>query len=101
MLVCKNCGNQINIVGRECPHCHASIMDNSTQAKKNSNVDYDCRSNSLMVGSFLVPIFGYVYFFMKKDESPMKAGSAMQGAMGGTIVALVFIVIIMLANILK
>ena len=94
MAICLNCGKNINVVGRNCPYCNRPISENSIISKeqiKKLHNDYDHRSNTLLLLSLFIPIFGFVFYVYKKEEEKLKASSAIFGALIGTIFYLAII----------
>ena len=104
MAICLKCGRQVGLMGRECPYCHAplnfnNMVDDSIKNVKDLNVDYDAKSSTIMYKSIFIP-YGIYLYLINKDDSPLKASSALGGIMIGVIILLAFIIFIMLAAIL-
>lgn len=104
MAVCVNCGRTISTISRECPFCHTRITIGSVTTMKEINEqknEYDCKDNRLLLLSILFPIIGIVYYFIKKDEFPIKASSALGGSFIGIIVLAIFISLYLLLGLLN
>ena len=89
-MYCKECGNQIADSDKFCANCgklqSGEIVSNSTNPKS-SNADYAKPSHSgdapdfgFALLSFLVPLFGLIYWAIKRNEAPLRAGSCIKGA---------------------
>lgn len=94
MAICRNCGKDIEVVGVECPNCHTKVMASSITDKesvKHFKMDYDARSNSLLLLCVVVPIVGYVYYFLNRSERRLASSSALTGALIGTVIILFFL----------
>ncbi|EEI92047.1 hypothetical protein HMPREF0765_2371 [Sphingobacterium spiritivorum ATCC 33300] len=50
-------------------------------------------STGLKVLSFCIPLFGAIYYFIKKDEAPVQAKSACKFAIYGVVVSIVLNII--------
>lgn len=102
MTVCLNCGKSINVVGRTCPYCNSPIEIGSVTSKEKikMNNDYDHSSNLLFALSLIIPIFGYIFYYLNKETQEIKSKSAMFGALIGTIfyLAIISVVIIIKLN---
>lgn len=104
MAICVNCGKTFGNVSRECPYCHAPIVMNNITSMKNiksEDNNYDCKSNTLLTISAIVPIIGLVYYFMKRDEYPIKSSSALGGFLINILIIVIFVVVLLLAMMMK
>ncbi|EFK57882.1 hypothetical protein ACR78F_08700 [Sphingobacterium spiritivorum] len=52
-------------------------------------------STGLKVLSFCIPLFGAIYYFIKKDEAPVQAKSACKFAIYGVVVGIILNIISM------
>ena len=103
MTVCLNCGKSFNVVGRTCPYCNSPIELGTVAAKDQikMNNDYDHLSNSLFVLSLVVPIFGYIFYYLNKETQEMKSKSAIFGALIGTIFYLAIISVVIIIKLTR
>lgn len=104
MAVCTNCGKSYDKIGRNCPYCHAPVaLTSVTDSKSVSGYkgDYDGKSNTLMVLGVIISTFGYIYYFINRENYPIKSSSALGGALIGTVIKLIIISIMIIATILK
>lgn len=104
MAVCTNCGASYDKIGRNCPYCHAPVALASVTDSKSIDKykgDYDGKNNRLMIFSVIISSFGYIYYLINRENYPLKANSALSGALVGTVIKLVIISIIIIANLLK
>lgn len=104
MTICTNCGKDIRVVSRNCPHCNAPIVigniTNKKAIKENDNV-YDCRDNKLMITSILFFPYGLYFYFSNKSEYPLRSSSALGGAFVGILAVAIIITLVMLSNMMK
>jgi len=101
MAICLKCGKSVNLMGRECPYCHTplsfgNLVDDSIKNVKDMNTEYDQKSMSLLYKSIFFP-YGIYSYIKNKDEFPLKASSALGGALLGIIFTLFIIIAIMIA----
>ncbi len=102
MAICLKCGKSVNLMGRECPYCHTplsfnNIVDDSIKNTKDLNTqEYDVKSMSLLYKSIFIP-YGIYSYLKYREEFPLKASSALGGAMIGIIFTLFIIILIMVA----
>ena len=101
MAICLKCGKTVNLMGRECPYCHTpltynNLVDDSIKNTKDSGIEYDAKSNTILYRSIFVP-YGLYYYLKNKDTFPLKASSALGGLMIGIIFVLFLIILIMVA----
>ena len=101
MAICLKCGKQVSLMGRECPYCHTpmtytNLVDDSIKNTKDLDTGYDQKSQKLLYKSIFFP-YGIYSYLTNKDEYPLKASSALGGAMIGIIITLLLIILIMVA----
>ena len=72
----KKCGIEIGNV-KFCPSCGTCI-----------DVE-DTPSIGLNILSFIIPLFGLIYYFVKKKETKLKAEACLWSALGGFVVNLI------------
>lgn len=104
MAVCTNCGASYEKIGRNCPYCHAPVaLASVTDSKSVESYkgDYDGKNNNLMIFSVIISTFGYIYYFINRDNYPLKASSALGGALVGTVIKLIVITIVIIASMVK
>ncbi len=104
MAVCTNCGASYDKIGRNCPYCHAPVaLASVTDSKSVSEYkgDYDGKSSNLMVFSVIISTFGYIYYLIKRETYPLKANSALSGALIGTVIKLIIISLIIIVKMVK
>ena len=102
MAICLKCGKSVNLMGRECPYCHTPLSMNNLVDDSIKNVkdieteEYDQKSQKLLYRSIFFP-YGIYSYLTNKDEYPLKASSALGGAMIGIIITLLLVILIMVA----
>lgn len=104
MAVCTNCGASYDKIGRNCPYCHAPVaLANVTDSKSVDRYkgDYDGKSTRLMAFSVLISSLGYIYYFINRENYPLKSNSALSGALVGTVIKLIIITVVIMVNLLK
>ena len=70
MKYCSKCGNQILDEAIVCPNCGCGVADPIKARQINA---YDEVSAGLCILSFLIPLFGIIYWPLKHKETPKKA----------------------------
>lgn len=63
-MFCKNCGKEIDDKAVVCVNCGAAVQGNSVEDKV---------SVGLCILSFIIPIFGIIYWPVKNKETPKRA----------------------------
>lgn len=104
MAVCTNCGASYDRIGRNCPYCHAPVALTSVTDSKSVDKykgDYDGRSTKIMVFSVIISSFGYIYYFINREDYALKSNSALSGALVGTVIKLIIITVVIIANMMK
>ncbi len=104
MAVCTNCGASYDKIGRNCPYCHAPVALASVTSSKDASKykgNYDSQNTKLMVLSVIVSSLGYIYYFINRENYPLKSNSALSGALIGTVIKLIIITIIIVVSMLK
>ena len=101
MAICLKCGKSVSLMGRECPYCHTpltynNLVDDSIKNVIDLNSEYDQKSKKLLYRSIFFP-YGIYSYLTNKDEFPLKASSALGGAMIGIIITLLIVILIMIA----
>lgn len=69
-MFCKNCGKEIDDLAVMCVHCGTMLEDKKEEVKP---IAEDKVSVGFCILSFLVPIFGIIYWALKYKETPKKA----------------------------
>ncbi|MCX4364832.1 MAG: hypothetical protein OSJ70_03570 [Bacilli bacterium] len=104
MAVCTNCGASYEKIGRNCPYCHTPVALTSVTDSKSVDKytgDYDSAKTRLMVFSVIISSFGYIYYFINRENYPLKSNSALSGALVGTVIKLAIIIIVIIATMIK
>ena len=104
MAVCTNCGASYDKIGRNCPYCHAPVALTSVKDSKSVNSykgDYDGQNTRLMVISVIISSFGYIYYFINRENYPLKSNSALSGALIGTVIKLIIITLVIIISMFK
>lgn len=104
MAVCTNCGASYDKIGRNCPYCHAPVALTSVTDSKSVNSykgDYDGQNTRLMVISVIISSFGYIYYFINRENYPLKSNSALSGALIGTVIKLIIITLVIIISMFK
>jgi hypothetical protein len=84
-VVCSNCGTRFDTTYIE---TYAPVpVDHNAYAAQ-----FDKSDIGLNILSWFVPIFGIIYYFIKKDETPKKAKGTLKSALISTAVSLVLII---------
>lgn len=92
MKYCCHCGKEVEDDAVICVHCGRSIASN--KAANVVKMEEDKSSGLWAFLGFLIPVLGLVMYLIWKDEYPLKAKSAGQGALIGVIVSVVFSVLL-------
>lgn len=89
---CPNCNNPINEDYVKCPHCnfYFTSPQNPHPNKKAENEDVPNSFTKLF--SLLCPIYGFILFWLWRNESPLKAKSCLKWSLPGLLLLLAFIV---------
>lgn len=66
MKFCQNCGGEVNDNAVVCVKCGCSLQPTSTQQPEVDN----SVSTGLVILSFLIPLFGIIYWPIKAKERP-------------------------------
>lgn len=95
-MYCAKCGNQLPENAAMCPNCGTPIVSNSkfgesTQQPQNSPVYQqptvvDKSNIGLNILSFFVPIFGIIWYFVKREKKPKEAKGTLKTAIAGVVV---------------
>lgn len=99
-MYCAKCGTLLPENASMCPNCGTSVVDNSqsgasvfypTQQPQNSPVYQqppaaDKSNIWLNVLSFFVPIFGIIWYFVKREKKPKEAKGTLKTAIVGVAV---------------
>lgn len=80
-MKCNHCNADIEPGAQFCPSCGNKVG--------NTNVDMEKLSFGMKILSFLIPIVGLIYYFMKKSEAPQKAKEALQYALAGIVLTII------------
>jgi len=81
MKFCSKCGKEVEDEAQVCVHCGCWVA--GTPEKKNKS---DGKSILVLILSLLIPILGLILYLVWKDEYPLKARSAGQGAIIGVVI---------------
>lgn len=81
MAYCKSCGEQIEDEDNACRFC--GCIQNGSVAL---NARSDGQDNGIEIISFLIPIIGLVLYCIWQADTPLKAHSALKGAVVGIVV---------------
>lgn len=95
MKYCCHCGKEVEEDAVICVHCGRLIATIKTTSVSKEE---DKSSGLWVFLGFLIPILGLVMYLVWKDEYPLKAKSAGQGALVSVIVGFVLGFIIGLAG---
>ncbi len=82
MKFCQHCGKEILDQAVICPHCGcaASSSNNITPAKDEVNIGF-------CILSFLIPLFGFIFWGIKYKETPKSAKACGITALVSTIIS--------------
>ncbi len=69
MKFCQHCGKEIMNQAVICPHCGCSApIENNKTALSKDEVNF-----GFCLLSFLIPLFGYIFWYLKRNETPKNA----------------------------
>jgi len=88
---CSKCGNKVIDEAVVCVSCGCSVtgvINQATQAKSS-----DAPNIGFAVIGFFFPLIGLILYLTLKEETPLKAKSAGNGALAGVIVSTVLSII--------
>lgn len=90
-MFCKKCGKEIADDAKFCPSCGDTVA--ATSEKKEEAVTVEIPKDEISVGfsilSFLIPIFGIIYYFVKRKQFKTKAEACLISAIGGIVLAII------------
>lgn len=84
-MFCKNCGEQIDDRAAICPKCGVPVNNNAFSQN-------DAPSVGFGILGFFFPLIGLILYLVWKNQTPLKAKSAGQGALIGFIIGIVIVV---------
>lgn len=87
MKFCSKCGNELADEAVICPNCGCGVEAPVTAAKEAAE---DNVSVGFCVLSFLIPLFGIIYWALKHKETPKKAKACGIAAIAGWVASFVF-----------
>ena len=90
MSYCSNCGNQINYGADVCLNCGKSQINTIQNVRLVQN---DSSSTGFWCLGFFIPLAGLILYFVWKDDKPLKAKSAGQGALISIVIGIIFYII--------
>ena len=85
MKYCSKCGKELFDEAVICTGCGCPV-ESTTKPKSYA---YDTVDKGLCVLSFLIPLFGFVYWLVKHNETPEKAKACAQYALAAWIVGII------------
>lgn len=95
MKYCSNCGNELNQGADVCLNCGKSQAHTIQNVRLVQN---DSSSSGLWCLGFFIPIVGLVLYLVWKDDKPLSAKSAGQGALFSVgLIIILYILIFILA----
>ena len=86
-MFCRKCGAQMADGVRFCPNCGASVSENTVSEKDGSSWPF------ALIG-FFIPIAGLVLYLVYMDTHPLKAKSAIKGAVVGFVAQILLVVLV-------
>jgi len=89
-MFCPNCGKEISDLASVCVNCGVAVKSNN-QIATTAN---DKKSIGLCIVSFLIPIFGFIYWAVNANTTPKKAKACGISAIISVVAAVVFYVLI-------
>ncbi len=81
-MKCNHCNADIAPGTQFCPVCGKNVS--------NTSVDNEGLSWGMKILSFIIPIVGVVYYFVKKSESPKKAKDALMFGLAGFVLNIIW-----------
>ena len=94
MKICGKCGKQVEDTAESCPQC---LVRFAPRPKPVYTPSADASSKMMALIGFFFPIFGILLYFCLKAENPLKAHSALNGAIVALKVAVVLILVALIA----
>ncbi len=82
MKYCYQCGCALPDDAKQCPVCGEIY---NTESEKNS-ISIEKLSRWLKVSCFIIPVFGWIWAFIKRKKAPFQARKAVYAASGGALV---------------
>lgn len=82
-IKCNTCGATVPDNASICPYCGnavSSVQPNMAYQQPNGANPDDVPSTGLNILSFIIPLAGWIMYFVKKDESPNLARSCSKWA---------------------
>lgn len=102
MKFCTKCGAQMQDTDFACAQCGMSVNQPQGDPNQGYNQGYnpnynqgyqqnynDAPSTGYAVLGFFIPIVGLILYFVEKDKTPLKAKSALKGAIWGFAIGVV------------
>lgn len=72
-MFCNSCGKEIDDKAQVCVHCGAPVKPEANQVTEGSGFGWG-------ILGFIIPIVGFVLYFVWKEKKPKSAKAAMIGA---------------------
>ena len=99
-MYCRNCGKELDDSFKVCPYCGTRVDNEPLNQQPNLNysntrdvVEEDSGNFGWALLGFLFPLVGLILFLVWHDNKPKSAKKAGIGALVGTIVYIIFMVI--------
>lgn len=70
MAFCRNCGKQVDDNMTVCPYCGTNMATGAPAASANTQPDEV--SVGLCIVSFLIPLFGWIYWAVVNSKTPKR-----------------------------
>ncbi len=115
-MYCIKCGNEIPDGSTICPNCNETIIQkasiddeiinrnvepeaNNTNTVKSNHKNYDTSTRGMAATGFFLPPVGLIFYFLSKKDTPVRAKTALEGAIFGLctygLAAVIFIFLIL------
>ena len=94
MKYCQKCGNQLMDEAVICPKCGCQCGNINQQYQQNRRREPDEVSVGLCFLSFLIPLFGLIYWGVKNSDTPRKAAACGKTALVTILISVVLYLII-------
>ena len=84
LIQCSSCGQMVSDKATQCPNCGAAVNAVNTMPLK-----VDKLGIGMYILCFLIPLVGFIYYFVVKGEYPKKATSALSAAISGFVLGII------------
>lgn len=99
MKYCAKCGQEVNDAAVVCVHCGCQIEQRAEMpAQGAQSTEVDAPNTGMTVLGFFLPIVGLILYLVWKNDTPLKAKSALKGAIIGFCVSVGFSIIMFIAS---